>query len=574
MEESIIRNKRHCCCQCHFPRTLCCPMNYCCSCIYLLNDSSPNLNSKMYNYNDSEPLLIPKKEKELFLRSEKSFTKNYSIMPNNKINNINVNNSMPHFDKINNNHFPTKSNNLHLNLEMEEYANNKKKAKDEIKENINDNIITNNIEIPNNKFKKIVVNKYKNDRTNTCPVSYKTNKKKRIIDMNNCIPIIHTKKEKAKYINNYEINNNKTRNNNELFINKTIIDNTKYKNNKIINATNHSEEKRFNLNSMLENKLKMGDLNDDIIETKPNSSTIENNGNRVIIENLKNEIDKAKQIIRVLKNENEKLKIALYYKEQNINKNQVKNVIKLNKSTNTQNYNENEKDKNKKEKEYIDKELFEKEVNNLQNEISEVTFKLNEYENFVSILKKRNNEQEKIIKKKDKEIMELMFKLESIEKENKNKLNELNIRSIEMIKEKDNISSDYKLNNDTLKQEIIKLQEMLQNKNNRIKELEIKIKYEKNFDHKKQKLLELLFEFYVKMKKIINFDKFKESLRDILAVMSVDEFETKLNQVGKKIKQIIDDIQIKYGHCFACDIACCTSHVDKLKTFRKNHVKK
>ena len=154
--------------------------------------------------------------------------------------------------------------------------------------------------------------------------------------------------------------------------------------------------------------------------------------------------------------------------------------------------------------------------------------------------------------------MELMFKLESIE----------------MIKEKDNISSDYKLNNDTLKQEIIKLQEMLQNKNNRIKELEIKIKYEKNFDHKKQKLLELLFEFYVKMKKIINFDKFKESFRDILEIMSVDEFETKLNQVGKKIKQIIDDIQIKYGHCFACDIACCTSHVDKLKTFRKNHVKK
>ncbi len=325
---------------------------------------------------------------------------------------------------------------------------------------------------------------------------------------------------------------------------------------------------------MLENKLKMGDLNDDIIETKPNSSTIENNGNRVIIENQKNEIEKTKQIIRVLKNENEKLKMALYYKEQNINKNQVKNVIKLNKSTNTENYNENEKDKNKKEKEYIDKELFEKEVNNLQNEISEVTFKLNEYENFVSILKKRNNEQEKIIKKKDKEIMELMFKLESIEKDNKNKLNELNIRSIEMIKEKDNISSDYKLNNDTLKQEIIKLQEMLQNKNNRIKELEIKIKYENNFDHKKQKLLELLFEFYVKMKKIINFDKFKESLRDILAVMSVDEFETKLNQVGKKIKQIIDDIQIKYGHCFACDIACCTSHVDKLKTFRKNHVKK
>ena len=566
-----MRNKRTCCCQYHFPRTLCCPMNYCCSCIYLLNDSSPNLSPRIYNFNDSEPLLIPKKEKELFVRSEKSFTKKNVELPNNI---SNVNNSSTQFDKKNNYRFPSQSNKYHLNLEVEEETNNMTKTKDEIKENINDNNITNEKEIPK-KYKKISVNKNKQDRATTCPVSYKTKKRKKIIDMNNCLPIIHTKKDKAKYINNYEINNNKTRKKNEIFINKNIVDNMKYKNNnnnKKINATKHSEEKRLHFNSMMDNKLKMSDLSDDIIDIKPKSFTIENDGNKIIIENLKIEIDKAKQIIHVLKNENEKLKIKLYYKEQNMNKNKAKKVIKVNKSTNTPNYNENEKEKNKNET--IDKDYFEKEVNSLKNEISEVNFKLNEYENFISILKKRNNEQEKIIKKKDKEIMELMFKLESIEKENKNKLNELNIRSIEMIKEKDNISSDYKLNNETLKQEIIKLQEMLQNRNNRIKELEIKIKYEKGFDHKKQKLLELLYEFYVKIKKIINFDKFKESFRDILEIMSVDEFETKLNQVGKKVKQIIDDIQIKYGHCFACDIACCTSHVDKLKTFRKNLVKK
>ena len=143
-----------------------------------------------------------------------------------------------------------------------------------------------------------------------------------------------------------------------------------------------------------------------------------------------------------------------------------------------------------------------------------------------------------------------------------------------MLKEKENLSSDYKLNNDNLKQEIIKLQELLNNKNNRIKELEIKIKYEKNFDSKKQKLLELLFDFYMKIKKIINYDKTNESFRNILEIFTVDEFEIKLNKVVKKLKQIIDDIQIKYGHCFACDIACCTSHVDKLKSFRKNNTKK
>jgi hypothetical protein len=388
--------------------------------------------------------------------------------------------------------------------------------------------------------------------------------------MNNCLPTINTKKEKVKYINNYEINKNNKSRNKEIFINKTLNDDIKNNSNKKFSSTKHSEEKRFNFNTMLESKLKMTDLSDDIIEVKPNCRTIDNDGNKLIVDKLKNEIDKTKQIIHILKNENEKLKIELYYyKEQNTNKNKIK---KENKSTNTPNYKENENEKNKKEN--YDKELFEKEINNLKNEISEVTFKLNEYENFITILKKRNVDQEKIINNKDKEIFDLKVKLENIEKDNKNKLNELNIRSIEMIKEKDNISSDYKLNNETLKQEIIKLQEMLQNKHNRIKQLEIKMKYEKNFDNKKQKLLELLYEFYVKIKKIINFDKFKESFRDIIEIMPVDEFETKLNQVGKKIKQIIDDIQIKYGHCFACDIACCTSHVNKLKSFRKNNIKK
>ena len=73
--------------------------------------------------------------------------------------------------------------------------------------------------------------------------------------------------------------------------------------------------------------------------------------------------------------------------------------------------------------------------------------------------------------------MDLMVRLENIENENKNRLNELNIRSIEMLKEKENLSSDYKLNNENLKQEIIKLQELLNNRNIRIKELEIKLKY-------------------------------------------------------------------------------------------------
>ena len=166
--------------------------------------------------------------------------------------------------------------------------------------------------------------------------------------------------------------------------------------------------------------------------------------------------------------------------------------------------------------------------------------------------------------------MDMMTKLNNLEKENKTKLNEINVKKIEIIKEKENLSNDYKINNDNLKKEIIKLNEILINKDKKLKELEIRYKYEKKYDNKKQELLELLFNFYINIKKLINFDKIKETLKEIIEITDINDFEFKLNKVEKKIKQIIDDFQIKFGHCFACDIACCTSHVDKLKTFRKN----
>lgn len=85
----------------------------------------------------------------------------------------------------------------------------------------------------------------------------------------------------------------------------------------------------------------------------------------------------------------------------------MKNINKINKSTNTSNYdyNKNEKIQNI----LTERSLFEKEIINLKKEISEINFKINEYENYISILIKRNNDQENIIKKKDKEIFELKF---------------------------------------------------------------------------------------------------------------------------------------------------------------------
>ena len=95
----------------------------------------------------------------------------------------------------------------------------------------------------------------------------------------------------------------------------------------------------------------------------------------------------------------------------------------------------------------------------------------------------------------------MVVKLENIEKENNNKLNEINIKKIEMLKEKESISNDYKRDNDNLRNEIIRLKEIILNKEKIIKELEIRIKFEKKYDNKKQEILELLFNFYTNVKK-------------------------------------------------------------------------
>ena len=563
MEDSIIcKNKPECLCPCHFPSPLCCSMNCCCSPIYFLHESSPNLSANFYHSNESQPLLVPRKEKELFLKSEKVLKKKEPETPNKtKKNNPNS----LQFNKINK-HLSSKSNNININLEIEDSINNVVKNKNgkKISKNraLNDNIENDK----NYNFKKIKVNKKKEDRSTTCPTNLDKPKLKKI-DMNNFIPVIHNKKAKGKYFNNYELNKVNTPKANN-FINKKNINNMKYNNkNKIFNRNliHNYNDAKSNYNSVLTNKLQMGDLSDDIIDIKHNYSTMENTeNNKNLIQSLRKEIEKGNQIIRNLKKKNELLNIKLFEKE-----NSNKYESKINKSTNTTNYNnENE---NENEKQFIiQRSLFEKEVNILKSEISEITFKLNEYENFISILKRRNNDQENIIKKKDKEISMLKIRLENSEKENKNKIKELNIKKIEMIKEKENISNDYKLNSDNLRSEIVKLNEIISNKDNKIKELEIKFKYEKKYDNKKQMLLNLLFNFYTNVKKLINYEKTNELLKDIIDILNIDDFEYKLNKVEKKLKQILDDIQIKYGHCFACDIACCTSHVDKLKSFRKN----
>ena len=390
-------------------------------------------------------------------------------------------------------------------------------------------------------FKKIKVNKNNKEEIHTAPLST-TSRHKKSIDINNYYPYSVQRNKNARQINDYEKDRTK-----KILVNKKLdISNI---NNKI-NQTNPNPHQKIFFKSPIGNKFEIGDKNDDIFKIKPNCYSPETNDNRKILQNLKSEIDKTKTMIHNLKSENKKLKHKI---------NQIENSNINNSQMNNLSNDEINSDNNKEIK-------CQKEIDDMKKEIVELKNKMKEYENFVAILKKRNMEQEKLIENKDKEILDLIIKLGNYEKSvqsNETKQEQLNI-----------LNNNYKSINDNLKTELIELKKIEENKNNQIKELEIKLKFEKNFNNKKQKILELLFNFYQNLKKTINYDKPKVLLRDVIDIITVDDFQTKLNKFEKKVIQIIEDMQIKYGHCFACDIACCTSHVDKLKAFRKKVPKK
>ena len=511
------KKKEACSCQCHFQSPLyylidCC----CCPFLYHPHESSSNIISNSFRAIESPRMLIPQKEKAFYIKSEQR-------NPASKLSKE-FNNKIPFIRNKMNNILSSKSNTDEIVCDSD-----KRNAKNIInKENIDD--------LNDNKkllFKKIKVNKNNQKRICTIQTSHPSSQKN-TIDINHFFPNSVKRSKKVKQFNDYDFNINK-----KILVNKNL---------NLTNISPRNQNTGLVFNPIVRNKLTIRDKNDDIMDIKQEQYSSETNDNRKILQNLKKEIDKTKNMINNLKSENKKLKNKINQKGQDNTKDEQKEGI---------------------ENVYINKNKeinLEKEVIYMKNEIKEVSNKLIEYENIIALLKKRNSELETIIENKDKEILNLIIKLGNFEK---------SIKDNKEIQERINISNDeYKHMNNDLKMEILQLKQISEERDNKIKELEIKLKFEKNFNNKKQKMLEILFNFYQNLKRVINYDTPKESLKNIIDIITIDDFKLKLDKFEKKITQIIEDMQIKHGHCFACDIACCTSSVDKLKYFRKKNPKK
>jgi TolA-binding protein len=165
--------------------------------------------------------------------------------------------------------------------------------------------------------------------------------------------------------------------------------------------------------------------------------------------------------------------------------------------------------------------------------------------------------------------------MRKLEQDANNEINKLKNIIDDLNREKEAIIRDFQKQINDLNDELRHLNNLLEDEKRKVKELENKIKTMKRFDEKRQKLLENLFNWYNNMNKLLNTNTAtgkappKELLNDVINLQAPDEFKDKLNQIEEKLKQFIDDMKLKFGECFACDIACCTSEVDRLKYFRK-----
>ena len=361
--------------------------------------------------------------------------------------------------------------------------------------------------------------------------------------------IIHQEPYRNTNNNFYKNNNN---HDNSINMNDSVHNTLQYNNNGINNNLTYN----YNDNINNQNNIPSSNSNDSQQNNSLNNSQINPIDINYIAHNnisqLKSDLVKAHDLISILQKENEFLKSQ---------RDGAMNQISA-----------NENIKN------IDRVKFDE----LQNENNELRQRLNSEinknkikDNQISNLKDELNDYQNIIHDKDKEIQDLILNMRRMEQDANNEINKLKNRIDDLQREKEALIRDFQKQINDLYDELRQLNNLLEDEKRKVKELENKIKSMKRFDGKKQQLLENLFNWFNSMNKLLNTNTAtgkappKILLNDVINLQTNEEFKEKLLQIEDKLKQFIDDMKLKFGECFACDIACCTSETERLKYFRK-----
>lgn len=554
---------KKCLCKCHNSQYIVYQIDYCCcscTCPFFCQSMHPITSQKnyetCYDYSKNNKYSLSTKNFKNYEENEKKSGKNI-LSENNfakdKIKKIEINKVIKTKRTSTNSYLIKKKNEFKRNcLNINNFGNTMKKI---------DTKGLGNKSVENKDFHPFFsLNKLIPNKINTLPSSEKKTQEK--------ISVKKTEK----------VNNQKNDiNDNKIFTG--FKDNPNYNSKK--EELYHKIKKKYGLNeednSQIINFNKTNyNIKKDVIGKNINNNNNENDYKLEIIK-LKSELSKANNIINDLKLKNDALqkmnlnnqsKIQiLESKLKNVNANkEITN--KVNKGVNTtENLNQIEDKEN---------------IKILNFKISEISEKYLKLQEISKILSKKSDEKDVIISNKNKEIDELKFRLNDLEKSGAIILNKLDYKSNDIIKQKDLIIENYKNQNFDLQNEIIQLKIILTQLEKQVSQLQLELKMQQKFDDKKFKLLEILYEFYLKIKDIVNFDEKKKktdiTLQEVIDDIKIEDFEEKLLVVKKKLNRFITDFDYNkkygFGKCFACDIGCCTSHVNKMKNFRKSQSKK
>jgi len=167
-----------------------------------------------------------------------------------------------------------------------------------------------------------------------------------------------------------------------------------------------------------------------------------------------------------------------------------------------------------------------------------------------------------VIKEKDEYIIVLKAKINNLNYSNNGKAKNIDLLTSKLLnyeKEEKNLSNTI---------------ELLNNAEIKNKYLKEEINSIKKIDEKNEQLLNIFFNFYNKINYILNYSpeqkwKRKEILNDVINYENLEDFEEKLNKLIKKCEKNAEEIRLRIGKFFPCDITCCATKNERMKYFKK-----
>ena len=224
-----------------------------------------------------------------------------------------------------------------------------------------------------------------------------------------------------------------------------------------------------------------------------------------------------------------------------------------------------------------DTKQLNKELQKLKKDNNSLIKKLQKAHNIIELSKTKLDEQQKeiinlknnilnlkeLLIKKDKSIKSLnenIVNLKNLNTENEKSIQQLNNKSLKFEK-------DSKVHNNVL--DLLQI-EKIKNEN-----LNRKIDSISKFNDKKEKLLDILFNFFNNIKHLLclistEIPARKEYINDVLDFENLGDFDDRLKELVQKCAEIVAEAKLRIGKYFPCDITCCTTKNERMKFFKNN----